>query len=127
MMAPPMVGVPALCWWVGPSSRITWKSERARRKRIHSGVRNSATRNATPPDSIKLSTSHSPQQFLRHHSIIKGDHLIAPCLGRFVSLGRDHAHVPGSGALYGESDGPPTIALANDLSARHATRHHCIN
>src|SRR6202453_960481 len=112
MMAPPMVGVPALCWWVGPSSRITWKSEGARRKRIHSGVRKSATRNATPPDSMKLNTSHSAQHVLRHHSIVKGDHEITPCLVRFVSFAGNHDDVARGGALERAHDSLTTIALA---------------
>src|ERR1700691_1798647 len=128
MTTPPMVGVPALCWWVaGPSSRICWTSERARKYRIHSGVSKSAQRNPTPPDSIKLNTTHSPQQFLRYHAIYQWDHELTDRLGRFVALTRDHHHVSRAGALDGQRNGQAPIALAKLPSIRPAPRHHRIN
>jgi hypothetical protein len=37
MSSPPIVGVPALCSWSGPMSRIIWPSLRAFRNRMKGG------------------------------------------------------------------------------------------
>src|SRR5579863_10391457 len=73
MMTPPMVGVPALTRCVdGASSWIRCPSERRVRNRIHRGVTNSETRNATPPDSIRLSIRASSQELPRHDAVVEG-------------------------------------------------------
>src|ERR1035437_9454479 len=114
MTTPPMVGVPALAWCVGgPSSRINCPRERWRRNRIQRGVRSSAQRKPTPPDSIRLNIS-SPQQLQRYDAIIEfGDH-VTDRLGGLVTLSGDHHDVTGRRERNQRGDRAPAIGLSSN-------------
>src|ERR1019366_4929977 len=122
MITPPMVGVPALAWCVeGPSSRINCPRERWRRKRIQRGVRSSAQRKPTPPDSIKLNIS-SPQQLQRYDAIVEFSDHVTDRLGGLVTLAGDHDHVPGCRRLDRHADRTTAIGLSADDGTRRDSR-----
>src|SRR5665213_370761 len=101
--------------------------DRALRNLIHNGVRMSAQRNPTPPDSIKLNMGSSLQKLLRYQAVVERRHEVAHRQGRLVPFAGEHDHVTRRRAFEGQPDGPTTVALANDTRTRREARRHRIN
>src|SRR5579863_1738186 len=118
MMTPPMVGVPALTRCVdGASSWIRCPSERRIRNRIHRGVTNSETMNATPPDSIRLSTRASSQELPGHDSVVERYDVFTYRLGGLVALTGHDDDVARASLVEREPYRASPVGVTHDLGA----------
>src|SRR5487761_1210652 len=101
----------------GTSSWILCPRDRRVRNRIHKGVTNSEKRNATLPDSIRLSTGASSQELAGYDAVVEGHDEVTDGLGRFVTLTGDD-HDVARGRLFERSgDRSSPVHVAKDIRA----------
>src|ERR1035437_8936942 len=91
------------------------------------GVTKSAKRKPTPPDSIKLNTASSSQEFQSNRAVIKGHDIATNGLRCFVSLAGEHDDVAAPGQLEGPCDGRATVAHSQDVGLSDDPRHHSVD
>src|SRR4051794_2902060 len=83
MMIPPIVGVPALEWCSGPSSRMFWPNSRARRKAMNFGERKMqisseavpAIRTSPTSQRLRDGLEPDPARCLHEYDVAGGDEL----------------------------------------------------